>query len=343
MNRPTTRATVTTVGPRPHRVSLLSTLVPLLLSTTPLVVVHAQQSPSLFVDKFDTSRSYRTNVCDRQRDVWDGTRDLPTALQGLDLTVVLTNYRVPDSDKYFTLVPRNPLLNEASISKNSNTTTTTTSDPGIIHPQDPGLFAVILDEVARRAGFSWRNSFAVAGPLNTTTDGPNATWTDILKWGVDTFDISVEKWGSSIGRTELGISFPAGWWDSSIVLVEQMQPQTRVVHLWSFWAPFTPVVWILIVASILVTGLLYWFLEYLDPKADERELDSKPMTSVFYAALVFVGNFDLQPNTDAARILSWSWTFWAVIVGSAYTAYVYHIVYFVLVFGFGIVLSWIVY
>ena len=289
-----------------HRSRPLLQKILLLLLT---VTTSAQESPSIFVDKFDTSQRYRTNVCDRQKDVWDGTRDLPTALQGLDLNVVLTNYLVPDSDKYFTLVP-NPL------SSNNGT------DVGMIHPQDPGLFAVVLDEVARRAGFQWRHSFATAGPLNATTDGANTTWTDILKWGVDTFDISVEKWGSSIARTELGISFPAGWWDSSIVLVEQMQPQTRVVHLWSFWSPFTPTVWMIICASILVTGLLYWFLEYLDPRADERELDQKPMTSVFYAALVFVGNFDLQPNTDAARILSWSWTFWAVIVCSAYTAYV---------------------
>ena len=100
-------------------------------------------------------------------------------------------------------------------------------------------------------------------------------------------------------------------------------------------------VWIIICVSIVVTGLLYWFLEYLDPKADERELDSKPMTSIFYAALVFVGNFDLQPNTDAARILSWSWTFWAVIVCSAYTAYVVFCLFvLLLLFGTNLFVCW---
>ncbi|CAB9521570.1 receptor subunit 1 [Seminavis robusta] len=283
---------------------LLLLLLVLLLSST----AQAQESPSFKVAKFDSSESHRTNVCERQRAVWEGEISLPNALRGLDLTTVITNYRVADEDKYFTLVQtdENGKHNE-SIAPH-------------IRRDDPGLFAVILDEVAHRAGFSWRNSFAVTSPLNTTIDGENKTWTDILKWGVDTFDLSMEKWGRSISRSELGISFPAGWWDSSIVLVESLQESKREVNLWGFLSPFKVTVWITIGATIVFTGLMYWCLEYLDVKADERDLEDKPMASIFYAALVFVGHLEFRPKTHSARILSWSWTFWAVIVGSAYTA-----------------------
>jgi hypothetical protein len=130
----------------------------------------------------------------------------------------------------------------------------------------------------------------------------------------------MEKWGRSISRAELGVSFPAGWWDSSIVLAERVQESKREVNLWSFLAPVRTTVWLTIGATIVYTGQLYWSLEYLDVNADERNLEDKPMPSVFYAALVFVGNLEFRPKTDPARILIWSWTFWAIIVGSAYTA-----------------------
>lgn len=275
-------------------VPLLQRIAVLLLVFAPSV---AQQSPSIFVEKFNKTVSYRTNVCERQRMLWNNAIELPDALRGLNLTVTITNYPYANENAFFTLA--NNQIDEG----------------------DPGLFAVILDEVARRAGFEWRNSFGVAAPLNATTDG-DKTWTDILEWGVETFDISMEKWGRSVDRMSRGISFPAGWYDSSVVLVEQYDDSQsqRVVNLWSFLDPFSTMVWILIAVAIVVTGLLYWFLEYLDVDADERDLDQKPIASIFYAATTFTGHFEFRPNTHAARIIGFSWTFWALIVASAYTA-----------------------
>lgn len=262
----------------------------------PLGVI-AQQSPSIVVDKFDNNVSYRTNVCDRQRQLWDHQIELPDALRGLNLTVTMTNYQFANERFFFTLVN------------------------GRIKEENPGIFAVILDEVALRAGFEWRNSFSVFDPLNSTNDG-DKTWTDILEWSVETFDISVEVWGRTTARMSNGISFPAGWFDSSGVLVEQYDENQsqRVVNLWSFLDPFSSSVWFLIWVAIVVTGFLYWFLEYLDVDADERDLDQKPLASIFYAALTATGHFEYRPKTHAARILGFSWTFWVLIVGSAYTA-----------------------
>lgn len=146
-------------------------LVPLLLRQT---VVQAQESPSLFSNKFDYSKSFRTNVCRQQEMLWNQQVDLPNALRGLNLTVGITNYQAGKEVNFFTLV--NNRILETS----------------------PGYFAEILDEVARRAGFSWRNSFGVYAPRNNVTDG-GKSWTDILIWAVNTYDISMEKWGQSVG------------------------------------------------------------------------------------------------------------------------------------------------
>lgn len=214
--------------------NLLRWLVLLVLTTT----VCAQESPSLFAEKFDYSQSFRTNVCRQQEMLWNQNVDLPNALRGLNLTVGITNYQTGKEVNFFTLV--NNRILETS----------------------PGYFAVLLDEVARRAGFSWRNSFGVYSPRNNVTDG-GKSWTDILVWGVNTFDISMEKWGQSVDRMALGASFPMGFWDSSAILGEIFQPsqQKRVVQLWSFLQPFESTVWICIAIAIVLTGMVYWVLE----------------------------------------------------------------------------------
>ena len=137
-----------------------------------VLTAQAQESPKYNVKKFDRSVSYRTNVCDRQALLYNGTVELPDALRGLELSVGITNYSTGKEQFFF------------SLEKNE------------IPVEYPGYFAIILDEVARRAGFTWRNSFGVYPPRNNETDivdGVEQSWTDILIWAIDTYDISMEK------------------------------------------------------------------------------------------------------------------------------------------------------
>jgi hypothetical protein len=63
---------------------------------------------------------------------------------GLNLTVVLTDYQYGNAENgFFSLVD------------------------GKIREDYPGLFGVMIDKVARRAGFEWRNSFGTYSPLYT--------------------------------------------------------------------------------------------------------------------------------------------------------------------------------
>lgn len=91
-------------------------------------------------------------------------------------------------------------------------------------------------------------------------------------------------------------------------------------NFWKFLEPFEPAVWLLIAAAILFTGMSYLMLERLNLRSDERELEDKPMVAIFLASLTFTGHFEFMPDTNPARLLSFSWTFWALIITSAYTA-----------------------
>lgn len=59
-----------------------------------------------------------------------------------------------------------------------------------------GMVATMLDELGRRGGFSWRNSFVA---YNVTTvnslvgEGPGK-WDRMLNWTISNFDLSVDKW-----------------------------------------------------------------------------------------------------------------------------------------------------
>jgi hypothetical protein len=264
-----------------------------------ITCVVGQESPTIFVDKFDLSQNFRTNVCEQQRQIWNGSLALPDALRGLNLNVVIANYQRGNAeDEFFTLVD------------------------GKIREGYPGLYAVILDEVSRRAGFQWRNSFGTFSPLDIQQD-VNKTWTDILLWGIEVYDISVEAWGNSVARKAMGVSFPAGFYDSSAAFAELLQSdQTRkVVNLWAFLSPFRMDVWGWILGIFLITGLTFWCIENLlfDPD-DEESLHGQPIACIYNAAMVFTGHFGIRCNNHASRILAFSWTFWTLIVVSGYTA-----------------------
>jgi len=258
---------------------------------------YAQQAPFYDTPKFDTSQQqHRRNMCDRQQALYNDNITLSEALQGLNLSVVLTNYQTPGNTPFFTLNP-----------------------DGVIDPEHPGLFAIILDEVAARAGFSWRNSYGVVLSIDSTTDD-NKTWSDLLEWEVDTFDISAGKWDRSITRMANEVSFPEGWYDSSMILIYVNDASVSSLHIWSIFLPFQWSVWLLLVVAVVVTGVAYWFLERLDTRSDIRELEHHPGDAVFYTAIAMTGHFEFQPQTTAAMILTWSTTFIALIIGAVYTA-----------------------
>ena len=189
-----------------------------------------QEAPFLQVQKFSTDVDIqRTDVCERQKQLADGKVRLRDALVDLDLTVAMTNYKGVSNEEYFFAL----------------------GDDGKIKEINPGLFVVIMDELSRRARFRWRNSFVAIPPLDSSVDG-NKTWTDLLAWEVGHFDIAADYWGRSTQRMALGISFPKGWYDGSVILSwSASDKKSSDKNFWSFLRPFHKTLWLAVAGAIL--------------------------------------------------------------------------------------------
>ena len=230
----------------------------------------SQESPMIGATKFDYSTSYRTNVCERQHLLYNDTIQLRDALQGLNLSVYITDFSNKPDDIMFQL-----------------------SQEGTIPENNPGIMAVILDELAKRAGFTWRNRFGSGTGINTAEDG-NKTFGDLLIWSTDTYDISAGWWYQTNERKAQGISFIEGYYDTSMILVSKTKKKTDFL---SFLKPFHWKVWIVTGVLIFATGILYNFVQRLEENADERRPDA--LSSVFFSALMFTGHFAFQVSSSS--------------------------------------------
>jgi hypothetical protein len=257
---------------------------------------HAQETPTLTLEYFNYSTSYRTNVCQRQVQLdSNATLQLRDALTGLELSTWLFL-----DNRYVKFDPSTKALN----------------------PSHPGLIGVLLDELADRAGFKWRNSFGVIEDVALPKGNKTYTYTDLLVWSVSSFDISAAYWQKNLERMHQGASFPEGWYDASLIMIavdKDEQRGAKNLDLWSFLAPFSTLVWVMIVVTILVSAVAYWFLDWYDTASDKLALDHEPAQNLFLAAMTFTGNFEFQPSSNPARIFAVSLAFFSLIVMSSYT------------------------
>ena len=237
-----------------------------------------QQSPLPGITIFDDV-SYRTDVCDRARAYFNNEIELELrdALNGLDLSVYITDY--------------------------SDTTGTSKAmfgltDEGTIPEWNPGAIADILDELGRRAGFTWRNKLATSKGIDSDTD---KTWTDLLLWSMESFDISADYWHESNERKAKGATYSFPWYDDSLVLITKSKKRQFFL---SFMDPFDTKVWGMIVAFIFGTGILYNFLNKLSDHTDNRQVDC--MSAIFLSAITFTGHFEFRVSSSNQSIRTFS-------------------------------------
>ena len=154
----------------------------------------------------DPSTSVRQRVCDLYNRYTNNETDLANALSGLELRPIVSRSR-------FFRYSHEHGINET----------------------DPGLAAKILDELARRGNFTWRNSFAV-------TDGPEpgTTWTEALELYTNMFDISIDYWDKNSLRLSKGIAFLDQWCVRCSLSVKYMLARKSQL---SFVLDFIQVLW----------------------------------------------------------------------------------------------------
>jgi hypothetical protein len=266
------------------------TLLPVLLSLCLAKTAMGQETPndSLQINQFNTSISFRHDFCDRYIAVAEGRIALEDSIQGLSLTttVKLGEYLRLDEDT------------------------------GAIPSGYPGLMAVLMDEFCHRAGCTWRDTFAV-----THRPPEDKTWTDIVVWTIETYDVSLNWWMSSVERMARGVAFTQSWYDASIIMVTEKPGGSNTFQYWAWLTPFDNNVWYMLVVTVAATASVYYLLEKINPKSDERGTQRDgPIEATFLVAISLTSHFGFEPRTTPARLLAFSVAFFALVVSASYTA-----------------------
>lgn len=256
-----------------------------------------QQVATLKIPQYSRDRDLiaRQNICDRYRQYEaNETAQLRHALNGLQLHAGL------GESLYF------------------ETMMGPDGEP-MINPNYPGLAAVLMDELALRAGFDWRNTFGVFYEPDSTT---NRTYNELAVWATEFYDVTVYWFDNTLERLKMGISFPEGFIDGSYILVGLADEETDAINMWGWLEPFQAYVWIMIIATIFLSGLIYQLLETIgNPNRYKgRSTHDTLGNNVFLSILLFTQHFQFQPRTPASRLFAASLALWALLTSSAYTA-----------------------
>lgn len=235
--------------------------------------------------------SYRNNFCERQALVDNGTIALTDALKGMNITVHLMDWKLSQTIRY--------------------------DENGVFDDYDPGLFVNIMDYLAKRAQFNWRDSFGVGLTPSMDLNNPNAKFSDVLNWGIETYDVSIGEWRNSRARKEAGVFFPLGFVDASLIMVQKAT--RRKFSPFVFLNVFSWSVWGMIIATYFVSAILYRFIHKYGSGEDMSNSGARGIN--FYSTFMYINQQnELVPKSNAGRIFTFSISFFSMLLIATYTA-----------------------
>ncbi|KAL3942954.1 MAG: hypothetical protein SGBAC_002943 [Bacillariaceae sp.] len=243
--------------------------------------------------------THRQDVCDLVDAVHNGSLSLKDSLRGRQLNVVLGGYK----GAYFRYSPEEG-----------------------IDPVYPGISAVLLDEISRRAGFTWRSSFGVF--IEPKGVEYNETWGDLLVWTVGAYDLSVDWWSRNLDRLSKGVAYPQEWYDSSIILIgkkpgaqQQSQTSRKLKDYWNMMKPFSWQVWLTTLATVVMSGLVFQILEHLNGNRGDRKFFVWWTENLFLSAINATQAYEYgTPKGAPSKIFCFSMALWSLILTATYTA-----------------------
>mmetsp|Transcript_18546 Transcript_18546/g.27819 ORF Transcript_18546/g.27819 Transcript_18546/m.27819 type:complete len:572 (-) Transcript_18546:378-2093(-) len=248
--------------------------------------------PRITTNQFNRTASFRQNFCDLQQLISRGDLELKHALRYRSIRPIFLN----TTEEFMNFRP-----------------------DGSVDESNPGLYFVLMDELARRGGFTWKESFALDGRV---IEGKS--YTDLLVWHTDTYDVSVSWWLGLSSRSELGVSFPKGFYDASIIIIGNTNDPSSLITRFNFFswsAPFGLGVWLFLVATLILTAFIYMLLEESDWRTYSVAIFcDKVFIYLYKAFLAFCGHVDINAQTKAGGLVSISLSFFALLMLSSYTA-----------------------
>jgi len=180
---------------------------------------------------------------------------------------------------------------------------------------DEGYIAVlVLDELAKRAGFKWRNNVGVVEPPSA-----NQTWTDVLNYTASNYDLALATWTRLPERLAIGITFPESWYDTGLIMV-QKQNVKQTKFGWKLFQPFAWGVWVLIIVTMIISGLIYLLIDNIYYRGDKEKIGKGVNDSIFYSFQVLTGTSNFAPTYFSNRVLLISLRIFCIVVIAAYRA-----------------------
>lgn len=173
---------------------------------------------------------------------------------------------------------------------------------------------MVFDEVARRAKFSYKD---FVGVVPTPTG--DETFTGVLTYIVDNYDIAVDWWIRSLERTALGASGSEPWYDSSTIIITKESPTKTFFNFQAAFSPFSKNVWIATIITIAISGFAYHINAFLMLRGN-RERRDRLGDNLFKTVLAFMGHTTFDPKYLPNRILLVSISFLFLVLLAAYTA-----------------------
>jgi len=170
----------------------------------------------------------------------------------------------------------------------------------------------MMDILADRAGFTWRDSY---GTYGNPPEGKD--WSDVVIWLANSYDVVVDYFYRTTERLELGAVFLPGWYDATLIMIAEDEIK-RKTDFFAWLRPFDYRTWIMTILVSIFTSVIYWGMCRL---SRDQECRFNNLTQYYYlTALAITGHFEFKPNTLRTMILTLSIAFWSVLLIAAYTA-----------------------
>jgi len=234
-------------------------------------LVEAGQRPSLFTN--ETFISHRQNFCPLHSLVESSTINRRDVFKGTQLNVALFRYQI-------------------------------NKETGAINDNSMGMGIRIMDELAKRAGFTWRDSYG-------TIESPsgNKTWDSVMIEGISSYDILGDWYLRVPSRLANGIVFPEGWYDGSLIMVRKVGKMTDKFHFLSFFKPFSWYVWLVTLLTIFFSAVFYFLIDQMDSRVKNRNLEASLKDDIFRASFYLTGHFEQQPQSSSTKLIAFSMGF----------------------------------
>lgn len=108
-------------------------------------------------------------------------------------------------------------------------------------------------------------------------------------------------------------------YNSNTIIITNVNPTAKSVNMGAAFAPFHGNVWLVIVLTIITTGISYHVNDYIMHRGERDERDELG-ANIFKSFLAFMGNITFDPRFFPNRILSVSISFLCLVLVATYTA-----------------------